>query len=601
MPTINLGKIRLNWRGEWDAATAYEALDAVSYAGDSFVCITANTGSTPKTAGVVHADWDTIAEGATQLEVPGDLIIRDASGPARLAIGAPGQVLTAASSGYPSWTSNIAHPVHRSAYQLAKYRDSADKIRQNWGIQWTGDYLSADRRRIYGCGRTYYGNNGQAWGDSNTTSDEYRSGFQPASIVDELEANDFILDLFVTSYNSYFITNNGYLYATGHNGTGQLGDGTTTHRRWYKRVSGFGGVNKHAVKFLLNGEDATQSVHILTGDGEIWSWGYNGYGTLGDGTTTTRTSPVTLTNVTGVVFTDVVSGGCYGAMVYGLTDDGHVWAWGSNRDAQGGDGSWAVDRNTPFLTSLSDIVEIQSDQWRYTLNGVGGVPGGFTIAKDSSGQLWGAGDNSYGQLCTGNQTRQYSWFAMNMPAGVTCNKYWISGREYPTVYMLGSNGILYSAGAGNYGKAGNGSTSANNTGFVACNLPAGFQGNIEDIVTIGGGSYGTTWVKTTNDRWASFGYHGYGVIGDATESTANTTNHAREITKYMPWTVDGNESGVKNIFMGSIDQASYYFAVCHMNDGTIYYLGRDDGIDRYAVETYYRNVSHFAWRRSMRQ
>jgi YD repeat-containing protein len=30
----------------------------------------------------------------------------------------------------------------------------------------------------------------------------------------------------------------------------------------------------------------------LKNDGTVWAWGYNGYGQLGDGTTTTRTTPV---------------------------------------------------------------------------------------------------------------------------------------------------------------------------------------------------------------------------------------------------------------------------------------------------------------------
>ncbi len=31
---------------------------------------------------------------------------------------------------------------------------------------------------------------------------------------------------------------------------------------------------------------------LLTRDGGIWGWGYNSYGNLGDGTTTTATTPV---------------------------------------------------------------------------------------------------------------------------------------------------------------------------------------------------------------------------------------------------------------------------------------------------------------------
>lgn len=41
MPQLNLGRVRIVPKGEWDAATAYVALDVVSYVGDSFMAIKA--------------------------------------------------------------------------------------------------------------------------------------------------------------------------------------------------------------------------------------------------------------------------------------------------------------------------------------------------------------------------------------------------------------------------------------------------------------------------------------------------------------------------------------------------------------------------------
>ncbi|PYQ88998.1 MAG: hypothetical protein DMG03_02550, partial [Acidobacteria bacterium] len=40
---------------------------------------------------------------------------------------------------------------------------------------------------------------------------------------------------------------------------------------------------------------------VLTDTGTVWTWGANGFGQLGDGTTTTRSTPTWISSITGVV------------------------------------------------------------------------------------------------------------------------------------------------------------------------------------------------------------------------------------------------------------------------------------------------------------
>ena len=47
MATVNLGNIKLNWKGAYNAGTAYIIDDVVSYNGSSYVCIQASTGNLP--------------------------------------------------------------------------------------------------------------------------------------------------------------------------------------------------------------------------------------------------------------------------------------------------------------------------------------------------------------------------------------------------------------------------------------------------------------------------------------------------------------------------------------------------------------------------
>ena len=42
MATVNIGNIKLNWKGAYNASTAYAIDDVVSYNGSSYVCIQVN-------------------------------------------------------------------------------------------------------------------------------------------------------------------------------------------------------------------------------------------------------------------------------------------------------------------------------------------------------------------------------------------------------------------------------------------------------------------------------------------------------------------------------------------------------------------------------
>ena len=55
MATIDLGKIKFNWRGDYDANTSYVPDDVVAYADgsvtSSYMCIAATTGNAPSSGG----------------------------------------------------------------------------------------------------------------------------------------------------------------------------------------------------------------------------------------------------------------------------------------------------------------------------------------------------------------------------------------------------------------------------------------------------------------------------------------------------------------------------------------------------------------------
>lgn len=77
---------------------------------------------------------------------------------------------------------------------------------------------------------------------------------------------------------------------------------------------------------------------VRTSDGALHAWGWNGYGQLGDGTTTDRLVPVAV-NLAAANGEPIQAISCGGQHSIALTADGRVLTWGDNTDGRLGDGS----------------------------------------------------------------------------------------------------------------------------------------------------------------------------------------------------------------------------------------------------------------------
>ena len=139
------------------------------------------------------------------------------------------------------------------------------------------------------------------------------------------------------------LKSDGTLWAWGYNGYGQLGDGTTTDSHVPEQVTS---VSNKWVSI------AARSDHTiaLKSDGTLWAWGYNGYGQLGDGTTSDRHIPTQIGSDTN--WTSISAGE---RNTIALKSDGTLWAWGYNIAGQLGDGT-TTDRHAPL-----QIIDTDSD------------------------------------------------------------------------------------------------------------------------------------------------------------------------------------------------------------------------------------------------
>jgi len=87
-----------------------------------------------------------------------------------------------------------------------------------------------------------------------------------------------------------------------------------------------------------------------TPSGGAYAWGYNGYGQLGDGTTTDKYTPVAITLVPAVTVATAVAAGYAHSLAIG--SDGNVYAWGYNANDEQGDGT-NYDNINPVLVELT--------------------------------------------------------------------------------------------------------------------------------------------------------------------------------------------------------------------------------------------------------
>jgi alpha-tubulin suppressor-like RCC1 family protein len=90
----------------------------------------------------------------------------------------------------------------------------------------------------------------------------------------------------------------GNTFCWGYNAHGQMGDNTTTHRYTPVQVMGVGAVGVLSNITAISSGD--YHACALNNAGAMYCWGYNGYGQMGDGTTTQRYTPIQVKGVAGV-------------------------------------------------------------------------------------------------------------------------------------------------------------------------------------------------------------------------------------------------------------------------------------------------------------
>jgi len=182
MAQVDIGKIKIVWKGPWNSGTAYTVDDAVSHSGNSYICIQAGTNQNPSSA---TAYWQIMASAGTNGTdadllnisgtVQGDIYYNNGSAIARLAPGSASQVLQSGGAGAnPSWGTlssdfvKVHHTTTTSDANEVHIADCFSNTYKSYLIQMNIKAKSSDRNLSFrwksGSGSTTQHNNNQYYG-----------------------------------------------------------------------------------------------------------------------------------------------------------------------------------------------------------------------------------------------------------------------------------------------------------------------------------------------------------------------------------------------------------------------------------------------------
>ena len=272
------------------------------------------------------------------------------------------------------------------------------------------------------------------------------------------------------------------LKVVGKNGFGQLGDGTTTDR-----TSGLVGVP--GVSNILDLSCGDAHSILLTSAGQVLGAGWNNAGQLGSMTLSTSNFAA----IAGI--SNAMDAGCGFAHTAVVTREGRCIVFGDNSFGQLGDGSTSSNQVPTPVPGVSNAVRVACGPQR-------------TMVVTSSGQCLGFGRNSFGQLGDGTTTTRSN---LALVSGVS-NAIDVACGDTHTL-VLASTGQVLSFGNNQYGQLGRSAfllssnpelvPSLSNATSVACGLNHSVVSSAAGAVfTFGRNQHGQLGDDTLVDRQA---------------------------------------------------------------------------------------------------
>jgi alpha-tubulin suppressor-like RCC1 family protein len=267
----------------------------------------------------------------------------------------------------------------------------------------------------------------------------------------------------------------------GENSAGELGDGTTTSSQAAVRV-----LDIPLGDNVIVGPYFNCATSGSNGTGDLWCWGLNRNGQLGDGTTTSPVRPEQL-NVPSIRSLAIL-----GQYTLAGTTDGGLLCWGTGYCGDGA--ASTVARLSPTPVTLPQTM---------MYGPVGGAQGVCVELGDQS--IWCWGSNKYGQVGDGTTSERLTptstGFTTQLPYQVYAN------ADGSSFYTIAQYGWVYAWGHNDQGQLGDGTTTDRST-------PTRIPGLSDVTQLVAGTSHAC--VTTYDGAVLCWGANQNGQVGDGT-------------------------------------------------------------------------------------
>jgi alpha-tubulin suppressor-like RCC1 family protein len=397
--------------------------------------------------------------------------------------------------------------------------------------------------------------------------------------------------------------NNGEVYSWGYAGHGQNGIRDTSTRNYPVRVGGTyqevylaTNTTTHVwrdlkiKKIYMSGQEggydnSSVSCFALDENGDLWAWGYNGYGQLGQGNTTNLNIPTIIDRVTYFNNNDIVAfwtAGAQYAHCHAVDSAGNLYSWGYNSYGALGLGD-TTNRSTPVqvtnpifnTANEGNIVKLLSDNY---------ASYGRAAILTDKGRVFTTGYNGYGWAMAGNTNQQNIWTQVTLGPGsgtsATATNMWFVGNgQYGSFWVYDEAAEeMYTCGRNNYYQLSNGSSTDTSSPGVAQWDINGQLSNIQNVKAVMSWSQGDVHnvvVLTKQGFFFTGGQCSYGALSNGQsvgqlstwESSPNAIENRNNGHICMPRTMTDVQGNVDQIMPHGYSTSAYVCLDVKTRDG----------------------------------
>jgi alpha-tubulin suppressor-like RCC1 family protein len=312
------------------------------------------------------------------------------------------------------------------------------------------------------------------WGISNNTGQlgygNTNVSYLPINISSNGSLNGkFITMVSISTDTCFAIDSSGQLHSWGGGNYGKLGNGSLSAVYTPQNISNFGDLPGKNIIYISRVTTGNEALGAIDSYGNLYTWGYNTNGALGNGTISGVTSTTGLTNSYGSLpllcnmgsLTNIPlqQYACNNASAMALDVFGNVHIWGNNSTGQLGNGS-ITTTVTYYPINISNQGSLNG-QIITKISSASSNSGHFCVVCDITGNAhsWGF-NNQYNRLLLYNNSSNPILYPTCINSNIGLSAFIISvnagsGSGGGGTNMIDTNGILYNGGYNPYGQIGN--------------------------------------------------------------------------------------------------------------------------------------------------